>query len=92
MAGAREDKKLVTPWPQIEREETDRSAEEMRAGHPTAPGYRDDYVPEVGSPHPGGGQPGVPKVWPGRRGTHGAPSANGSPIQPGTFFDGEFED
>lgn len=85
---------LQNPWPQIEREPLDMTAEELATGHPSAPGYREISDPRHGRPSPGNGQPGIPKIRPGRRGQKGFPanSGGGFPVQPDIFYDGEFED
>lgn len=62
---------LSNPWPALD--EFDRPAEnpvpqdERHLGHPTAAGQRDVAVARAGGPSPGNGQPGVPKIQPGRR-------------------------
>ena len=77
----------------IRREiEVSRTVEEMRVGHPTAPGFRDEYELRMGKPSPGNGQPGIPKIWPGHSGTYGVPSTHGGPFQPDTIYAGILED
>lgn len=77
----------------IRREiEASRDPREMNMGHPTVPGLRDAYELRPGRPSPGNGQPGVPKLWPGREGTFGKPGPMGRPMQPDAFYDGLFDD
>lgn len=86
--------KLPIPWPGPIRPERDPvSAQEAMAGHPTAPGFREPYVAVHGRQDVRDGSPGIPRVWPGRRGPLGIPgSGTGTPTQPDIFYDGPFED
>lgn len=72
--------------------EASRDPRDYALGHPTVPGQRDEYELRMGGPSPGNGQPGVPKIWPGRDGTMGVLGDFGHPSNGRGFYDNPFGD
>ena len=69
---------LSDPHPPPAQDRDHAQGKDAISGHPTARGPRDEYVPRMGSTAYGAdGQPGVPRVRPGRYGITGTPSNTG---------------
>jgi hypothetical protein len=64
--------KLSDPHPQPIPDRTHAQGKDAISGHPTCRGPRDPYVPRVGLQTVRDGQPGIPKVRPGRYGFTGS--------------------